>query len=316
MTIGTTAVEREADPFYDPPESQLIGVAHIYLESLSCVGSLLLFTRPHLSTPGEPGLQSEYFMMLCVHRYLLDIRQTTIIVDYQGQTAGTLEVDLLPCGPDGSLDTDVMVDAPEELIDTRLDLLVVVKGATGLGKQHAMHGSFVGYRFYLDDEVERSPIALPKMLGSLPSYNYNSSRHITVEQVTDQFVRYLQEGSMTFEVWSQPTEELGSPVKPPRVGPSSDDPDVTDEGATASSGERKSSSGEEAAGGVKLTPRRYEARIAEVEKEMSDAAAKVSQLENTLAREREESARAREALAEAEAQLTAARKKSSACVIS
>ena len=161
-------VTPETDPFYDPPESQLIGVAHIYLEPLA---------------------------------YQLDIRQRTPIVDYQGNTVGSLAVELVPCTPDGSTEGLELVDSPEELVDRRMDLLICVTDATGLDKRYAGEGSFVCHKFYLDDEPTRTSTAAP---GTGPVYSFQ--RHVTVDPMTERYVQYIQEASMTFEVWSQPSD--------------------------------------------------------------------------------------------------------------
>lgn len=91
-------VTSDVDPFYDPPESQLIGVAHILLEPLA---------------------------------YQLDIQQKTPVVDYQGNTVGSLAVELVPCTPDGATEGVDLVDSPDELVGRRMDLLVRVKSASG-----------------------------------------------------------------------------------------------------------------------------------------------------------------------------------------
>jgi hypothetical protein len=91
-------VTPDVDPFYDPPESQMIGVAHIYLEPLA---------------------------------YQLDIRQKTPVVDYQGNTVGSLAVELVPCTPDGATEGVEVVDSPDELVGRRMDLLIGVTTASG-----------------------------------------------------------------------------------------------------------------------------------------------------------------------------------------
>eukprot|EP01048_Picozoa_sp_COSAG05_P011129 COSAG05_NODE_1028_length_6112_cov_11.983868_1_plen_783_part_00 len=262
------AVTTENDPFWDPPESQLIGVAHIYLESLS---------------------------------YLLDIRQKTIIVDYQGNTAGTLEVDLVPCSADGG-DNMACIDEPEQLVGTRLDLMVRVKTATGVSKQYGAHGSFVCHKFYLDTEVERTPSAAPELVGGVPSYSYEHSRQVTIEQVTPNFVQYLQEGSMTFEVWSQPFEVEA----PPSAGAAGAQEDSKVGGIVRAATDPP----------PLRTPRTLARRVTEVEQEMRESLARVAELEAALAQERQETERARAALAKTEEELTAARSKSATCVIS
>lgn len=55
MSIGYLEVSLENDPFYDPPEEQLIGRALIYLDPLS---------------------------------YLLEVEEATPIIDYKGQQKG------------------------------------------------------------------------------------------------------------------------------------------------------------------------------------------------------------------------------------
>ena len=271
------------DPFFDPPEPQLIGVGHIYLESLA---------------------------------YLLDIKQSTPVVDYRGNKVAGLTVDIAPCDAVGQPAADV-VDAPEELVGRRFDLLVRVEAVSGLSKQFARHGTSVSHKFWLDDEAiseERLSAVAPPSAN--PSFNYE--RHITVDPVTEAFVQYLREGSMTFELVSQPADDP-APIDSPAV-----DADVDGKvPALPLSGvgdPAMAALGTAAAAGPEETPRvtRLERQLVTVTAEMEATKAERAALVAEVEQQRSMAAASKAELVQVRLRLEEerAKKKSSTCVVS
>eukprot|EP01052_Picozoa_sp_SAG31_P003841 SAG31_NODE_152_length_22216_cov_16.550029_2_plen_610_part_00 len=163
------------DPFFDPAEAQLIGVGHIYLEALA---------------------------------YLLDIKQSTPVVDYKGNKVASLTVDIAPCAPDGmplGEGEGMMVETPEDLVGKRMDLLVSVLGVSGLGRPHSKQGCYVRHKFYLDEDGGPDE-AVRQSRTSVPSENpvFDYTRHISIDPISESFVQYLKDGNMTFQLVSQP----------------------------------------------------------------------------------------------------------------
>ena len=80
-----------------------------------------------------------------------------------------------------------------------------VEAVSGLGKPFNKQGTLVRHKFYLDEEggaggdVRQSAVAPP---SEHPRFDF--TRHVTIDPVTEPFVQYLKEGSMTFELVSQP----------------------------------------------------------------------------------------------------------------
>ena len=167
-----TTVDQDDDPFYDPPENQLIGVAHIYLESLG---------------------------------FMLDIQQNTPLVTDSGTQAGTLSLDIFPCGPGGSVDDVPEIDAPEDLIGKRMDLLFHINGAKGLSGPNKRNGSYVRYRFFGDEDFEETREA---QASASPNYGYK--RQLTFSPATRELIKYVQQDHLTVELWSvAPGEDEG-----------------------------------------------------------------------------------------------------------
>eukprot|EP01043_Picozoa_sp_COSAG02_P081877 COSAG02_NODE_20228_length_842_cov_1.039031_2_plen_86_part_01 len=62
--------------------------------------------------------------------------------------------------------------------------------------------------------------------GGNPVYNF--VRQVTVEPMDATYVQYIQEASLTFEVWSQPDEQRNAPVAlTPEPRPIASTPELT-----------------------------------------------------------------------------------------
>mmetsp|Transcript_33352 Transcript_33352/g.74298 ORF Transcript_33352/g.74298 Transcript_33352/m.74298 type:complete len:1101 (+) Transcript_33352:77-3379(+) len=170
---GYEAAERlpkEDDPFWDPIEDErLIGVAHILLQGL-----------------------------LMQVENQLDAR----VYSTEGRQTGTLHLEVWPLGKDGTLgipDEDA-VDKPEDLIASRMDLMVKVGWAKGLPEELA-NDVRIEFSYFVDHRPHKVP--------SVPGHNcdpqFNFEERIVQDPVTSQFLEYLKTKSLVFHVYGRDT---------------------------------------------------------------------------------------------------------------
>ncbi len=75
---------QDRDPFYESPDTEvLIGVVHVYLQSLA---------------------------------YMVEVDEQLPITDFKGNERGQLKIVLVPCGEDGREIVGEFVDSPEDLV--------------------------------------------------------------------------------------------------------------------------------------------------------------------------------------------------------
>lgn len=75
---------QDRDPFYESPDTEvLIGVVHVYLQSLA---------------------------------YMVEVDEQLPITDFKGNERGQLKTILVPCGEDGREIVGEFVDSPEDLV--------------------------------------------------------------------------------------------------------------------------------------------------------------------------------------------------------
>eukprot|EP00742_Colponemidia_sp_Colp-10_P006091 GILJ01006518.1.p1 GENE.GILJ01006518.1~~GILJ01006518.1.p1 ORF type:complete len:1181 (-),score=265.27 GILJ01006518.1:214-3756(-) len=162
------SLPKDQDPFWDPPESQLLGRAHVYLKPLS---------------------------------YMIDVTGEVAVVNYQGKKEGVLSVNLIPTSPDGDSEPDIDDDfeGPEQLLGKRFDFRVEIPFADKLNPAFCKD-VFVRYTFFLEDEPRET--ALFAGISTNPKWNYK--QQITIPSVTESFVKYLEKDAITFEVYGQP----------------------------------------------------------------------------------------------------------------
>eukprot|EP01029_Cantina_marsupialis_P003180 TRINITY_DN1300_c0_g1_i1.p1 TRINITY_DN1300_c0_g1~~TRINITY_DN1300_c0_g1_i1.p1 ORF type:complete len:1068 (+),score=455.69 TRINITY_DN1300_c0_g1_i1:308-3205(+) len=167
-----TSLKPADDPFYDPPEAQTIGKSMVYLNALS---------------------------------YLLDASDPTPISNYAGQEMGQLMPSLTPylLDDNGDIipDSDIFEDSIAAYEGKRMRLNVTIRGMRGLpkalcAKTHCKFQFYLDSTVYSTDENEKATIN-PKM-------DYS----VDIEQViTKEFVAYLENGRVEFEVLGFPNIE-------------------------------------------------------------------------------------------------------------
>lgn len=158
--------DHDKDPFYDPPEDQLLGKATIYLDSL---------------------------------QHVFSIDESTPIIDYKGSEQGELLVRIVPHKtpepPATEDDEEDLADSMADLKGSPLNLSVIVKSARGLPAQRNSD-VYVKYRFFLEEsDVATAPHAGRSMN---PSFNHTSTFPLVV---TDEFVRYVKTDAIEFCVY-------------------------------------------------------------------------------------------------------------------
>eukprot|EP00753_Platysulcus_tardus_P020392 PLAT8018.2.p1 GENE.PLAT8018.2~~PLAT8018.2.p1 ORF type:complete len:1234 (-),score=747.63 PLAT8018.2:64-3765(-) len=184
----------ETDPFFDPPEDQLIGRALIYLDSLS---------------------------------YLLDIEEVTPIIDYKGKQEGELLVDILLKQPPPGLKPGVIPDASywdsvdededfleeerlQEIVGRSMFMLIRVKSARGLPRKLSLN-THVQFTLDLEDKPRVTP---PCEFASInPEFNWTI---VVPRVITEEFCKYVAREAIEFEVWGSFNDGTAT-HRPPRA---------------------------------------------------------------------------------------------------
>jgi len=127
-------VPKDHDPFFEAPDAEvLIGVVHVYLQSLA---------------------------------YMVEVDEQLPITDFKGNERGQLKIVLVPCGEDGHEIVGEFVDSPEDLIGKNLSFKVKIPNGIGLPRKFV--SSRCKYRFFVD---ERDATTLD-VTGTNPGYGH------------------------------------------------------------------------------------------------------------------------------------------------
>jgi len=158
----------EDDPLWDPVEAErLIGVAQVLLEGLL------------LQVENE-----------------LDAR----ILSMEGHQCGSLRVEVWPLAKDGSLgipDEEVVEDA-EELLGTRMAILVRIPSASGLPEDLA-NDVRVEYDYFIDEK----PQQVPRLSGHGCDPEFKYEHTFVQDPVTSRFLEYLRAKMLVFRVYGR-----------------------------------------------------------------------------------------------------------------
>lgn len=107
---------------------------------------------------------------------------------------GKLEINVVPCDEEGEMvSEDDIPDEPEELIEKRIDFKVEIKRAFNLPNDHCKD-VFCEYSIFLGDEKFTTNFISGKCQE--PEFNYTYQH--TVEPVTEYFIQYLKNESVSF----------------------------------------------------------------------------------------------------------------------
>lgn len=167
------SLDKEHDPFWDPREAVLIGKAYLYLQSLGyMVNNKMSCKIVNISMPGDHG---------------------------------TLDCEVAPTDETGDADDcpeELYVDKPEELLGRRIDFNIIVSKANNLPEM-LCKDTYVKYSWYLDNGDFRTEIC--EGVDKSPEWKYR--RHMTIDCVTEDLLKYLDKDALTFSVYGTPTNE-------------------------------------------------------------------------------------------------------------
>ncbi|PIK54089.1 hypothetical protein BSL78_09017 [Apostichopus japonicus] len=156
-------VDQNKDPFWEPPETEvLVGVVHIFLQSLS---------------------------------YLIEIEEFLGIVDYRGGQQGLLKVDIVPCTQNGDLlPEEDFVDDPKELLNRAVNFKISIAHARGLPSR--IKKSFCKYQTYLDKKPRKT-----KAIEGTRNPDYKYEAIVSSKIVTEKLLSYLENETLVIYVW-------------------------------------------------------------------------------------------------------------------
>ncbi|XP_021365706.1 kinesin-like protein KIF28P isoform X2 [Mizuhopecten yessoensis] len=157
-------VPKEQDPFWEPADQEiLVGTAHLHLMSLA---------------------------------HALDIEETLAITDYKGTEMGHMCVYAKPCTKDyQDLAEDDFVDEPNDQIGKNFYFILKIDNCRGLPQNIAK--SRCKYKYYTDDKFTETN----EMESMNPNFNFEKKYKQT--PVTEQYITYLNNGSIVIEVWGR-----------------------------------------------------------------------------------------------------------------
>ncbi|XP_065896564.1 kinesin-like protein KIF28P isoform X2 [Dysidea avara] len=166
-----TNVGQGDDPFWAAAGDVLIGTVRVYLQSLC---------------------------------YMIEFEEKLAITDYKGNEVGHLEVEVLPCNPDGTMisdDDDPFVEDPSELVGKSINFLIRIKEAVGLPSKFSKN-LHCKYKFYLDKEE-----TVTKSISGTTNPNFSFSKHYSIHPVTQQFIDYLALQPLVIELHGRLAQE-------------------------------------------------------------------------------------------------------------
>lgn len=116
---------------------------------------------------------------------------------------GQLDVNIVPVGPEGEAIEDMadelIPEEPEELLDQSLNYVVQINKALSL-PDNFCRDPYVEYSLFLSEDKYRTNVAVGKQKD--PEFNY--AKQHTQECVTENFLKYLKDETMTFKVYGYP----------------------------------------------------------------------------------------------------------------
>jgi hypothetical protein len=167
---AASSLRNEEDPLWDPVEvERLIGVAQVLLEGL----------------------------LLQVENQL-DAR----ILSTDGHQSGTLRVELWPVSKDGTpgIPDEEVVDEQEELLGSKMTILLKVPNATGLPEALAND-----VRVEFDYFIDAKPYQVPRVDGRNRDPKFDFTQTFVQDPVTSRFLEYLRTKTLVFRVYGRDT---------------------------------------------------------------------------------------------------------------
>eukprot|EP00911_Craspedida_sp_UC1_P002218 UC1_evm1s1692 len=157
----------DTDPFHEPHDTdEHIGFVNVYLASLG---------------------------------YLIEIRDTLTLRDYRGIELGILDVEILPCKPDGKVlgeEDELWLDEPTDLIGQRVDYLLRINSLKGLPTNYST--AYLKYKVVGEQQETISDSSKVDITTT-----FAHSRQVTVHKVSPEWVDEIGTVPMVIEVWGR-----------------------------------------------------------------------------------------------------------------
>lgn len=171
------SLAKEDDPFWDPVEDIYLGCSHAWLHSLA---------------------------------YRMPLEEQIAILSHSGMEEGNLQVLIAPCTPNGIVQgDDVMILDPNELLESRLDIMIQVQQCVGLRwiKQNSTRGILIKFKFYNERYGHQS-----RAVWHVVNPRVNFQKHITIDCVDNDFLSYLHTHAVVLEVWGLQGGRVATPT--------------------------------------------------------------------------------------------------------
>ena len=157
----------ENDPFWDPPEAQMIGKALIYMDSLS---------------------------------FLLEIEEGTPIIDFKGKQQGELVCEVIPT----QIGSKSLIDNYEEhelgnYMGEDITLEIRMIAAKGLPNQ-LCNNVYLRYSFFGNRCIE---VITEEAKSMAPKFDFSEQ---IIQNVDEDFIDYVKNEAFEIEVWGSPDE--------------------------------------------------------------------------------------------------------------
>ena len=157
----------ENDPFWDPPEPQMIGKALIYMDSLS---------------------------------FLLEIEEGTPIIDFKGKQQGELVCEVIPT----QIGNKSLIDNYEEhelenYMGEDITLQLRMVAAKGLPNQ-LCNNVYLRYSFFGNRCIE---VTSEETKSMAPKFDFSEQ---IIQNVDEDFIDYVKNEAFEIEVWGSPDE--------------------------------------------------------------------------------------------------------------
>lgn len=127
---------------------------------------------------------------------MVELKEQLPVTDYKGNEIGLLNVEVVPCSPEGKEYTeqdDMFVDTPDELVGRNISFVVKILSARGVPNRYV--DICCKYRIYLENEDTKTSVV------SEPSNaKFNHARIISFQPATKEVVRYLRDSSFIIHV--------------------------------------------------------------------------------------------------------------------
>ena len=149
----------------------------------------------------EPSIIGEGYFRLEPLSYLIDNPVMINLIGSNYENHGQLELNVIPVDAEGNEDIaeEDLPDAPEDLLDRRIDFIVNITRAKDLPSNFCKD-VFVQYQVYLEETKYTTEVMAGKNRD--PEFNYRLQH--TQSVVTENFLKYIKEELLTFKVYGFP----------------------------------------------------------------------------------------------------------------